>query len=45
MSHATCHVIYVFGHYLMQCDAQIIGGEILLAVIKNCNPVDLGEIC
>jgi len=45
MSHATCYVIYVFGHYLTQCDAQIISGEILLAVNKNCSPVDLGEIC
>jgi hypothetical protein len=47
MSYATCYVIYVpvFGYYFVQCDAQIISEEILLAVNKNCSPVDLGEIC
>jgi len=45
MSYATCYVIYVCGYYLVQCDAQIITEEILLAVNKNCSPVDLGEIC
>lgn len=45
MSHAICYVMYVFDHYLMQCDAQIISGEIVLAVNKNFSPIDLGEIC
>jgi hypothetical protein len=45
MSHATCYVIYVYGHYLVQCDAEIISGEILLAVKGGGSPVDLGEIC
>jgi len=45
MSYATCYVIYVFGYYLVQCVAQITNEEILLAVNKNCSPVDLGEIC
>jgi len=45
MSHATCCVIYVYGHYLVQCDAEIISGEIHVAVNKICSPVDVGEIC
>ena len=44
MSHATCFVIYVCGHYLTQYDVQIISGEILLVVNKNCSLVDLSEI-